>query len=113
MLRGEFLNSARPPPGTPVGGNRDEGLPAPFMIQIRGRDLIPFYWGGLPLGWNRDVTVAAENQIRDVKTQIKGGGGEESTAWNCRNDERERRSDRVPRDRYDSAEGDERVAVAL
>jgi hypothetical protein len=43
------------------------------MIQIRGRDLIPFYWGGLPLGWNRDVTVAAENQIRDVMTQITGG----------------------------------------
>ena len=75
LLRGEFLESARPPPGTPVRGSRDEGLPAPFMIQIHGTDLIPFYWGGLPLGWNWDVTVAAENQIRDVKTQIRGEEG--------------------------------------
>ena len=72
LLRGEFLESARPPPGTPVRGSRDEGLPAPFMIQIRGRDLIPFYWGGLQLGWNRNVTVVAGNLICDVKTEIRG-----------------------------------------
>ena len=45
------------------------------MIQIRGNDLIPFYWGGLPLGWNRDVTVVAGNQICDVKTEIRGRRG--------------------------------------
>jgi hypothetical protein len=72
LLGGEFLKSARPPPGTPVRGSRDEGSPAPFRIQIRGSDLIPFYWGGLRSGWNWDVTVLAGNQICDVKTQIRG-----------------------------------------
>ena len=84
-----------------------------LSFRIRGRNLLPFYWGGLPLGWNRDVTVVGENQIRDVKTQIRGEEGEESNAWNCRDDERERQSRRVQRDRCDSAEGDERVAAAL
>ena len=73
LLRGEFFVVGTPAAGHTRGWERDEGLPAPLMIQIRGRDLIPFYWGGLPLGWNRDVTVAAENQIRDVMTQITGG----------------------------------------
>ena len=59
------------------------------MIQIRGNDLIPFSWGGPLLGWNRDVTVVAGNQIWDVKTEIRGRR-EESNAWNCGNDERER-----------------------
>ena len=75
LLRGEFLKSARPPPGTPVRESRDEGSPAPFRIQIRGKDLIPFYWGGLPLGWSRDVTVLAGNRIDDVNAQIRGAQG--------------------------------------
>lgn len=45
------------------------------MIQIRGIDLIPFYWGGLPLGWNWDGTVVAENQICDANIEIKGEEG--------------------------------------
>lgn len=101
--RGKFLKSARPPPGTPVRRSRDGGSPAPFRIQIRGKDLIPFYWGGPPLGWNRDVTVVAGNQICDVKIQIMGGGAEESNAWNCRNDERGQRSRRVQHEGRDSA----------
>jgi hypothetical protein len=46
-----------------------------FMIQIRGTMLIPFYWGGLLLGWNWDLTVLAGNQICDVKTEIRGRRG--------------------------------------
>ena len=65
--------------GPPAAGHtrawkQSEGSPAPFMIQIRGNDLIPFSWGGLLLGWNRDVTVVAGNQICDVKTEIRGEG---------------------------------------
>ena len=50
--------------------------------------MIPFYWGGLPLGWNWDVTVVVGNQIHDEKVSNHGGGGEESNAWYRRNDER-------------------------
>ena len=74
---GWVLDSSRPLPGTPVRGSRDEVSPAPFRIQIRGRDLIPFYWGGLPLGWNWYVTVVVGNQIHDENAQIKGEDGEE------------------------------------